>query len=203
MNSNFKVHPTFTKYLIGKNGDVINKNTGKKLKLTTNGYGYLKVTLMKDKKAHTRLVNRLVLETYDPIENAHLYHAHHENRIRDDNRLKNLEWELIPEHMREHARNVSEETRRKLSEANKGKVLSEETRRKLSEAHKGKLVSEETRRKRSEANKGNQWNVGKVRSEETKKKMGESKKGMLFWNDGTRNIRSKECPGEGWMRGRK
>jgi hypothetical protein len=26
---------------------------------------------------------------------------------------------------------------------------------------------------------------------------------MLFWNDGTRNIRSKECPGEGWVRGRK
>jgi hypothetical protein len=25
---------------------------------------------------------------------------------------------------------------------------------------------------------------------------------MLFWNDGTRNIRSKECPGNGWVRGR-
>ena len=203
MNSNYKVHPTFTGYAVSKDGDVINRRTNRKLKPQTNKKGYMNVGLYKDKKQHTTRVNRLVLETYRPIENAHLYHAHHENRIRDDNRLENLEWELIPEHLSEHARNVSEETRRKLSEANKGKVLSEETRRKLSEAHKGKLVSEETRRKRSEANKGNQWNVGKVRSEETKKKMGESKKGMLFWNNGTRNIRSKECPGDGWVRGRK
>ena len=33
----------------------------------------------------------------------------------------------------------SEETRRKLAEAHKGKTLSEETRRKISEAHKGKI----------------------------------------------------------------
>ena len=51
-----------------------------------------------------------------------------------------------------------EETRRKISEAHKGKKLSEEARRKMSEAHKGekhnnygKPLSEETRRKISEA----------------------------------------------------
>jgi len=32
--------------------------------------------------------------------------------------------------------------------------------------------------------------------------MREAGKGRLFWNDGTRNIRSKECPGDGWVRGR-
>lgn len=41
----------------------------------------------------------------------------------------------------------SEETRRKMSEANKGKTLSEETRRKLSEAKKGHILSEDHRRK--------------------------------------------------------
>ena len=55
---------------------------------------------------------------------------------------------------------ISEETRRKLSEANKGernpnygKHLTEETRRKISEAKKGKhrTLTEETRRKLSEA----------------------------------------------------
>ena len=79
----------------------------------------------------------------------------------------------------------SEKTRKKLSEANKGKnnpnygkSLSEETKRKMSEVHKGKnnpnygkSLSEETRRKMSEAQKG------KIRSEEHKRKNSEAHKG--------------------------
>lgn len=45
--------------------------------------------------------------------------------------------------------NFSEEHRRKLSIANKGKTLSPETRSKLSVSHKGKKISEETRLKYS------------------------------------------------------
>lgn len=45
----------------------------------------------------------------------------------------------------------SEETRRKISELGKGKIISEETRRKISEAKKGKTHSEETRRKISQS----------------------------------------------------
>lgn len=55
---------------------------------------------------------------------------------------------------------ISEETRKKMSEVNKGKKLSEETKKKLSEAkigkhnpNYGKQLSEETRRKISEARK--------------------------------------------------
>ena len=48
----------------------------------------------------------------------------------------------------------SEETKRKMSEAKKGKPKSEETKRKMSEAKKGKPRSEETKRKLSEASKG-------------------------------------------------
>ena len=186
-------HPLFTNYLIGKNGDVINKKTNKKLKPKPNQDGYLQVGLYKDTKRHFRSVNRLVMETYCPIENDHLYHAHHENRVRDDNNLKNLKWELIADHIREHS---------------KGKVISEETRRKISESLKGKVFSEEHRRKMSEARKGTKcWNKGIKMSEETKRKISEShkgsqySKGMLFWNNGTKTIRSKECPGEGWIRG--
>ena len=79
----------------------------------------------------------------------------------------------------------SEEFRRNLSEAFKGKnnpqygkPRSEETKRKLSEKKKGennpnygKSPSEETKRKQSEAKKG------KSKSEETKRKMSEGKKG--------------------------
>ncbi len=48
---------------------------------------------------------------------------------------------------------ASKETKRKMSEANKGKKLSEETKRKMSEANKGKKLSEETKRKMSESHK--------------------------------------------------
>ena len=98
----------------------------------------------------------------------------------------------------------SEETKRKLSEAKKGKKHSEETRRKQSERMKGennlnygKSPSEETRRKRSEANKG------KTHSKETRKKQSEAKKGIKWWNDGKGNTKmSIECPEEGWVPGR-
>ena len=59
-----------------------------------------------------------------------------------------------------YGKNHSDEIKRKLSEAHKGKaspqkgkILSSETRRKMSEAHKGKKFTEEHRRKMSEAHK--------------------------------------------------
>ena len=193
-----KPHPLFTSYLIGKNGDVINKNTGKKRKLTTLKEGYLIVSLRKDKKDHVRSVHRLVLQTYNPIENDHLYHAHHENEVRDDNRLENLEWVLIEDHIREHHTGQvrSEETRRKISESLKGHLVGEETRKKIGKVHKGRVHSKEARRKMSESGKG------RVITEEHRRKISESLKGEFYWNNGTRTIRSKECPGEGWMRGK-
>ena len=55
----------------------------------------------------------------------------------------------------------SEEWKKKLSEAHKGKHHSEEHKKKLSEANKGKHseISEETRRKSSEAHKGKHWKL--------------------------------------------
>ena len=73
--------------------------------------------------------------------------------------------------------NPSPETRRKIGEAQKGKIVSEETKRKLSEINKGKTLSEEHIRKLSVANTGEKnHNYGKTRSEETRKKIGESNK---------------------------
>ena len=91
----------------------------------------------------------------------------------------------------------SEETRKKMSEARKGKYTgennpmygkhpSEETLKKMSEAQKGKKMSEEARKKMSEAKKN--------MSEETKNKIGAAKKGTRWYNDGKINIRAKECP---------
>lgn len=69
---------------------------------------------------------------------------------------------------------------------NNGKNHSEETKRKMSEANKGKKGywtgkkhSEETRQKMSEAKKGNKYCLGRKISEDTKRKISESKK--LYW----------------------
>ena len=129
--------------------------------------------------------------------------------------------------------NPSEETRRKMSETHKGKIVSEESRKRIGEANKN--PSEETRRKKSDANRGeNNPNYGKTASEETRKKLsealknpseeirrkiseasknrskeilkkiGEAQKGRKWWNDGCGNRkRMVECPGDGWRLGRK
>jgi hypothetical protein len=55
--------------------------------------------------------------------------------------------------------------------------MSDETRKKLSEAHKGKKLSEEHKKKLSEARKGDKNpNFGKTTSDETKQKISEAKK---------------------------
>jgi len=193
-----KEHPTFTNYIVSENGEVINKKTGRALKPYTNRRGYEVVKLSKDKIGLNKRVNRLVLETYRPIENDNLYDAHHDNEVKDDNRLENLKWELKGDHTRHHhkGRVHTEETRRKLREARKGRVITEESKRKISETLRGHLVSEETRRKLREARKD------RVVTKETKRKISDHYKGMLYWNNGVKNTRSKVCPGEGWVRGR-
>lgn len=71
---------------------------------------------------------------------------------------------------REPHRPMSEETKRKISKAAKGRSLSEETKSKISKAATGKKFSEETRSKMSNAAKGKKF------SEETKRKMSEAAK---------------------------
>ena len=104
----------------------------------------------------------------------------------------------------------SVETRQKISEAEKGKQLSAEHRQKLSESLSGennpffgKHHTEETRRKISESCKGKPgWLKGKHQSEDTCQKISEAICGMLWWNNGISNKRSRQCPGEGWKRGK-
>ena len=91
--------------------------------------------------------------------------------------------ELIFLRKSEHTalRKVSLETRNKLSDI--GKNISEETRKKLSMANKGHPVSEETRNKISTANKGNTYAKGN-----------KSTKGMCWFNNGKINKVCYECP---------
>ena len=70
------------------------------------------------------------------------------------------------EHIRLHNANLSEDTRQRMSEAQKGRLVSEDTRKKISDATKGdknpmfgKPRSAETRKKLSEALKGKHWHL--------------------------------------------
>ena len=83
---------------------------------------------------------------------------------------------LTPEeHRRLHMQNISDETRKKMSEAKKGHTVNEDTRKKMSEAKKGHTVNEETRKKLSESLKGRTSPMkGRTQSEETRKKISET-----------------------------
>ena len=115
------------------------------------------------------------------------------------------------EHLRLHhlGKHPSEESRKKMSEAKKGKPSwikgkhhSEDTRKKMSEATKGKHHSEETRKKISDALNGeNHPMFGKHHTAEARKKISEVHKGTIWYNNGVKSIRAKTCP-EGFVPGR-
>ena len=109
----------------------------------------------------------------------------------------------------------TETTKRKLSEQRKGKHPTEEARKHMGDSHRGFKHSEESIKKMKE----NSYWKGRHHSEEQKKKwseerkgipvpeerkaqMSESHKGLLWWNNGEITKQSRECPGEGWVRGR-
>ena len=80
---------------------------------------------------------------------------------------------------------MTNKTRRKLSEVNKGKYISKATCKKISEANKGRCVSNVTRKKISEALKGkNNPMFGKHPSAKTRQKMSASRKGKKNHNWG-------------------
>ena len=106
----------------------------------------------------------------------------------------------------------------KRAESNTGKKRTEETKRKISEAHKGKVMgplSKEHREKLSASLKAeNNPFFGKQHDPELKKRMNEktsqTMKGRMpkniptgyWWNNGDINKRSNDCPGEGWIKGK-
>lgn len=75
---------------ITKNGNLRKKN-GKNLVGSLNYAGYKKINAP-DNINKTLFIHRLVLQTFNPIENSENYVVDHINGIRDDNRVENLRW---------------------------------------------------------------------------------------------------------------
>jgi hypothetical protein len=86
-------------------------------------------------------------------------------------------------------REITEEFRKKCSQASSGRIVNEETRQKISNLKKGKKLTDEHKEKIREASK----------------KLGltpPSAKGKNWWNNGYSQKLCFDCPGDGWVRGR-
>lgn len=86
----------------------------------------------------------------------------------------------------------TEETKKKIAMALKGKPLSAERRRNMSEAHKGNTISDDVKKKISESKKGKkrgclsiEWKNNISKARKGKANKGTFKKGHIPWSKGT------------------
>lgn len=117
---------------------------------------------------HSIHIHRIQVHTHLGYKKGLVIHHLDHNKM--NNSLANLVYLTTSEHMVIHTkgRTLSEETKLKLS-----KKRSEDVKRKIAKASKGRKHSEETKQKISESNKG------KKRSEEIKLKLSKAKQGKL------------------------
>lgn len=75
-------------YSISNKGFVRNNKTGKTLSNIKKDSGYIVVKL----KGKSVSLHRLVLSTFDPIENPEIYEVDHLDNVKSNNELDNLQW---------------------------------------------------------------------------------------------------------------
>ena len=183
----------FEDYTVSNLGRVMNKH-GRIMKQSNHKQGYKLIGLKKDKKLYCKQVHRLVALAFIPNPD-NLPQVNHKDECKTNNCVDNLEWcdakyninygTGIQRHIASRGCfKQSEETKHKISEANKGKpkphkghpawnkgkITSEEQKVKISTTMKGKHNSPDTEFKKGQK----AWNKGKTHSEETRQKMKEA-----------------------------
>lgn len=123
--------PGFPHYYVTPMGDVYN-SSGKKLSPYQNAKGYQKVDLMTNGQKSKQWVHRLVAKAYIPNPDG-LPMINHKDENPSNNCVDNLEW-CDAKYNANYGSHLQ-----KLSESRKGIPCSEEAKRKLSLANKGKV----------------------------------------------------------------
>lgn len=103
---------------------------------SANKGGYLLVNSTNKKYKH-KGVHQYIWMIANQADIPEGYDVHHIDGNPLNNSIYNLELVEHTLHMVEHKQNISEETKKKISESNKGKYHTEETKKKMSEHKKG------------------------------------------------------------------
>lgn len=145
----WKTIEEYPNYMVSDMGEVKSLKFGKEriLKGIKDKDGYLCVGLSKEGKVKRFKVHRLVAQAFIP-NSYNKPQIDHINTDRTDNRVENLRWVNTKENYNnpltkiKHKRACTEETKLKISNANRGKqprlgaVLSDDTKNKISQSLK-------------------------------------------------------------------
>ena len=103
MEEIFKPIPNFDGYEISNYGRVISYKNKKPREMTISKYsnGYCFVSLSKNGIVKTYSVHRLVMTTFNPVENMEHLEVNHLDCDKTNNRIDNLEW-VTPKENREY-----------------------------------------------------------------------------------------------------
>ena len=180
--------------------------------IITNSKGEIQKTYILNGRLYFKSMEIHRIQVHTHLGYKKGFDIHHIDENKMNNSLSNLVYLSRKEHMKIHSENRSEETKRKMSEAKKGKNHpfygqhhSEEIKRKMSKSLKGenhpmygKHHSEEAKRKMSEAHKGKHF------SDEHKRKIREANKDRIWINNGviSKMLKCDEEIPEGFSRGR-